>query len=294
MQKVSLISSNFKHYLPASLVTKRNAPVRILLIGAGGNGGPMLTGLARMNHALRALGHVGLHLVVMDKDTVGAENVGRQLFSQSDIGRAKSECLVTRINHFFGLKWKALPVEFEKIHANELAEEGVDIVITAVDNVPTRELVHWAVKKQAIYYLDMGNTKKAGQCILGTGDYIPQPKNLRDCIGHLPTIIDLYPNLRKEEGKSYQGPSCGIREALERQDLFINTAVSTFALGLLWDAFRNGFLTQHGVFLNLESKRTSPLLINPTLWQQMGWTPTQRRLKQPKAKTTKSTARKAA
>ncbi|MFI5294347.1 MAG: PRTRC system ThiF family protein [Thermodesulfovibrionales bacterium] len=293
MQKVSPISSNFKHYLPADLVTSGNEAVEILLIGVGGNGGPMITGLARMDFALRALGHGGLNLRVMDKDIVGPENVGRQLFSPSDISRNKAECLVTRVNHFFGLRWKALPFDFEKHHVDEISKKGVDIVITAVDNVAARELVHKAVKNEPIYHLDMGNTKNVGQCILGTGDYIKQPKNLGDCIGHLPTVIDLYPNLRKEEAKSYQGPSCGIREAIERQDLLINTVVSTFALTLLWDAFRNGFLTQHGVFINLQTKRTSPLVINPAVWKGMGWDPAQC-LTQRKSKPKKMPARKAA
>jgi hypothetical protein len=59
--------------------------------------------------------------------------------------------------------------------------------------------------------------------------------------------------------------------ALEKQDLFINTAVTTYALSMLWEAFRNGYLTHHGVFLNLDTKRASPMPINPLAWQRTGW-----------------------
>lgn len=51
------------------------------------------------------------------------------------------------------------------------------------------------------------------------------------------------------------------RTALERQDLFINQTIATFALQLLWSFIRNGGLDIHGYFINLESGRVSPLPI---------------------------------
>ncbi len=89
------------HYIYPSIVSARG-PVDIALIGAGGTGSQVLSGLARMNQALKALGSPGLHLRVFDGDSVSASNVGRQLFSPSDIGKKKAVVLVTRLNMFFG------------------------------------------------------------------------------------------------------------------------------------------------------------------------------------------------
>ena len=65
---------------------------------AGGTGSQVATNLARMDMALRALGHPGLHVTVFDPDTVSEANIGRQLFSESEIGLNKAVALVTRIN----------------------------------------------------------------------------------------------------------------------------------------------------------------------------------------------------
>ena len=82
-------------------------PVTVNIIGAGGTGSQVLTGMARLDVTLRALGHPGLFVTVYDPDIVTDANIGRQLFGPSDLGLNKSQCLVTRINNFFGNDWKA-------------------------------------------------------------------------------------------------------------------------------------------------------------------------------------------
>lgn len=82
-------------------------PVTVFVIGAGGTGSQVITNLARMSMALRALGHPGLHVTVFDPDTVSTANIGRQLFSETELGLNKATALVTRINHFFGYSWSA-------------------------------------------------------------------------------------------------------------------------------------------------------------------------------------------
>lgn len=82
-------------------------PVTVFVIGAGGTGSQVITNLARMSMALRALGHPGLHVTVFDPDTVSTANIGRQLFSETELGLNKATALVTRINYFFGYSWSA-------------------------------------------------------------------------------------------------------------------------------------------------------------------------------------------
>ena len=96
------------HYIDSYLINPQH-PVTVNVIGAGGTGSQVLTCLARLDTALRGLGHPGLFVTVYDPDTVTEDNIGRQLFSPSDTGLNKAQCLVTRVNNFFGNGWRAVP-----------------------------------------------------------------------------------------------------------------------------------------------------------------------------------------
>lgn len=89
------------HFTDRYLLNPRH-PVTVFVIGAGGTGSQVITNLARMSMALQALGHPGLHVTVFDPDTVSQSNIGRQLFSETELGLNKAVSLVTRINRFFG------------------------------------------------------------------------------------------------------------------------------------------------------------------------------------------------
>ena len=90
-----------EHRINPSLLRGR---VRIHLVGAGGNGAQMAHCLARLDIALRALGHpAGLHVTAYDADRVSEANVGRQVYSVSDIGQNKAVLTVHRLNQFYGL-----------------------------------------------------------------------------------------------------------------------------------------------------------------------------------------------
>ena len=94
------------HYTDSYLINPQH-PVTVNLIGAGGTGSQVLTCLARLDITLRGLGHPGLFVTLYDPDIVTESNIGRQLFSISDVGLNKAQCLITRINNFFGNDWKA-------------------------------------------------------------------------------------------------------------------------------------------------------------------------------------------
>lgn len=87
------------HYTDRYLLNPHH-PVTVFIIGAGGTGSQVATNLARMSIALQALGHPGLHVTVFDPDTVTEANIGRQLFSESELGLNKAVALVTRITAF--------------------------------------------------------------------------------------------------------------------------------------------------------------------------------------------------
>ena len=76
------------HFTDRYLLNPRH-PVTVFVIGAGGTGSQVITNLARMSMALQALGHPGLHVTVFDPDTVSQANIGRQLFSETELGLNK-------------------------------------------------------------------------------------------------------------------------------------------------------------------------------------------------------------
>ena len=55
------------------------------------------------------------------------------------------------------------------------------------------------------------------------------------------------------------GPSCSLAEALERQDLFINSMLAQIGCEILWKMFREGRTLYRGAYLNLETLRVNPI-----------------------------------
>lgn len=60
-----------------------------------------------------------------------------------------------------------------------------------------------------------------------------------------------------------------LADALEKQHLFVNQAVTTAALQILWQLFRTGAIDWHGAFINLKTGRTVPLPVDPDAWARM-------------------------
>ena len=106
---------------------------RILVIGAGGLGSPVLLYLAAAG-----VGTLGL----VDHDIVSRSNLQRQvLFGTDDIGAGKVERggdLLARLNPHVRLERHA--VRFEAGNARDLVS-GYDVVVDGSDNWPTRYLV---------------------------------------------------------------------------------------------------------------------------------------------------------
>ncbi|CAN7607899.1 PRTRC system ThiF family protein [Caballeronia sp. LjRoot34] len=238
------------HITPAHFLDRR---VNIALIGCGGNGSQMLTGLARLNHALTALGHPGLHVTAFDGDTVSEANIGRQMFSPADVGQYKSVVLVHRLNAFFGLDWTA-----RASHATtqEMIHVGAGIAIMCVDSAAARAKLARALHQTSGYLMDLGNRASDGQVVFGTA------RDVEGTGAQLRWPYDVLPELVDEWAPEDDTPSCGLAEALERQELFINQAIVTPALGILWEFFRHGRLSWCGAFVNLKTGHVRPLPVD--------------------------------
>jgi len=258
------------HIVQKELLQPYN-PVTINLIGAGGTGSQLLTALARMNHALTALGHAGLFVRVFDNDQVDIANLGRQLFTTAELGQYKSVALINRINRFFGTNWKAETTRYDKQSLKDRDLASAIITISCVDTVTARyeigEMLRYLTKNysgrnRVKYWMDFGNSRSSGQVILSTLEKIKQPASeLYRPVESLPLVTEEFKELLNTSEQDDNTPSCSLAEALTKQDLFINSALANCGASLLWQLFREGILFNRGFFLNLADFRTLPLKV---------------------------------
>lgn len=252
------------HFTAAELLNPVN-PIAICLIGAGGTGSQVLTGLSRMSYSLQALGHSGFQISLWDDDIITDANLGRQLFAPCELGLSKAAALITRTNRFFGTGWKAVEKPFTAQTAHRAA-----IYISCVDTADARFSIAEALKlikgnsqyaDMPQYWMDFGNAKHTGQVILSTIENIKQPDSeMYIPVENLPFITEEFSDLLQKSDTD-DTPSCSLAEALEKQDLFINGTLAQMGCSLLWQMLRNGCTEYRGVFLNLSSFKSLPLKI---------------------------------
>jgi PRTRC genetic system ThiF family protein len=245
--------------------------VRVLVVGCGGTGSAVVAGLPYLHQSLVAHGHPGgLHVTVVDGDTISPANCVRQPFARSEIGLNKAIVLVNRLNLFWGLKWEAVPVHLKPGMFISRSYSGDDlrahIVVGCVDTRAARATIRDAVGKWSTvsYLLDLGNEADTGQFILGE----PLNERNRRSTLRLRTAVELYPEITDPSLDNYGEPSCSAVEALERQSPFVNSTLAQHALALLARLFRYGEISYHGGFINLASGATSVLKIDPRWWKR--------------------------
>ena len=257
------------HFVDNVLLNPTN-PISVNLIGAGGTGSQVLTALARMSHALTELNHAGLSVRLWDDDVITEANLGRQLFAESELGLHKSVALINRTNRFFGTDWKAETQKFEKDYLNNLPENATaSIYISCVDSVKSRfeiaeilnelKIDKGYYRNQSKYWMDFGNSQFTGQVLLSTVGNIRQPNSEKfETVENLPFVTEEFGELLKQSEQD-DTPSCSLAEALEKQDLYINSVLAQMGSSLLWNLFRNGLTENRGFFLNLKNFHSQPI-----------------------------------
>ena len=213
------------------------------MVGAGGTGSVFLTHLCRISSAWTKLGGEAFEIEVFDPDTVSEANLARQVFCRADIGSHKAAVLAQRMKAFFGLEVGARPRAFEKEERDRFdvpRAVPTAVYVGCVDNLAARR----AIRDAKGYWLDIGNTDNAGQVILGGFG--------------LPNFFDLHPEMKRAKDKQNL-LSCSLAEALERQDLFINSTLAALAGQLLWQLMRKGGLNHHGYYVNLARGLVAPI-----------------------------------
>ncbi len=119
---------------------------RVLVVGAGGLGCPVLQYLAAIG-----IGKLG----IIDFDKVDEENLQRQvLYGLQDLGKLKSIIVKTRLQQFNPLvNYEIINIRMDRNNALNIIQQ-YDIVVDATDNYPTRYLINDAcviLKKPMVY-----------------------------------------------------------------------------------------------------------------------------------------------
>ncbi len=240
--------------------------VNVMVVGCGGNGSAIATGLPYLHQALLAYGHPGgLHVTLVDGDTISATNCIRQPFCRSEIGLPKSVVLANRLNLFWGLDWEGLP---EYLSSRLRFDEG-QIVIGCVDSSVARGAVReWTSGYSRVHYwLDLGNKSDGGQFVLG------EPLNSRNRRSsmRLRTVAEFFPEIADGQ-LSDDEPTCSAAEALERQEPFVNPTLANHALALLARLFRYGRISYQGEFVSLANTahvQPLPIPIDAVYWKRL-------------------------
>lgn len=263
---------------PLTLQLREYHRVYLSLVGCGGTGSHIASGLASLAASLRDRG-VEVEMHFYDGDVVEPKNVGRQLFAPSDIGRNKAEALSARINAAFGERVICHPNmltendELMKFRSIFQDAEALNIVIGCVDNHKARKVIHDHARQSRLWWLDCGNDEYSGQVCIGNQ---VSPTTLKGAAGlglisDLPAPSVIYPDLlenpkkQAERAQAKKDKSCAELVMEGKQGLMINRMVAAHALAML-DAFFRGDLKYFALAFDAVWGGASPLIIDvPTL-----------------------------
>lgn len=262
-----------------TLQLPRYKHVWLTLVGCGGTGSHLVTGLAALMGELTARG-IESALTLIDGDVVEAKNVGRQLFTAGDIGKHKSLVLANRLMQSFGrpVLHRHTPIDERDIKDTFAAidRHTLNIVIGAVDNPQARSIIARAVEHQAgdLWWLDCGNERHSGQVCIGNAAGAKQMQGAAELgiITRLPAPHLVYPDLVavQKAKKIKAGASCAELTAAGEQGLMINRLVAAHALTML-DSFLRGDLKYFALAFDAVWGGASPLVIDaPTLSRVCG------------------------
>lgn len=254
------------------LDVQASIPKLWVVVGCGGNGAYLIPNLLRQisiqNKRLELAGTQSHKVVLIDADIVEEKNLTRQNFVRTDVGRNKAEVMATRYGRAFGLEIDFIPEYIETSEqligiVNRYKKGNVHspVFIGAVDNNKTRVLINGAfVHFQQSFWIDAGNEEWGGQVVCGFNYHNQAPTKGRKepHLFHLPSVIELYPEVGNAQDKLPTELSCAEHAVSSPQNIFTNMTASNLLMGfantILTAQVRDGVgLKQHSVAFNSET-----------------------------------------
>ena len=233
------------------------APVKIIVIGAGGTGGYVIPHLYRLAYSA----YRNIRIIICDGDVVEKKNLIRQNFIAQDIGQNKAKVIAERYSAAFGIECEYIPdfIESEEkmrelttpdffARPHSGVPEGQKVILLGcVDNNKSRQLCHKMFKEQKdLIYIDSGNEEYIGQIVCGIKQ---NGRTIQKSIG------TLYPDVLKEEDKFPSELSCAERAVSAPQTVTANIMASTAMLCFVYDLLMSGELNTK--YVTFSSKQVS-------------------------------------
>jgi PRTRC genetic system ThiF family protein len=212
--------------------------INITMVGCGGTGSHLASGLVSIMQALIAKGK-RVRMCFFDGDIVEEKNVGRQLFSPGDIGQNKACVLAERLSRAFNVV-----IDYSERHINQRDDfmwswDSMNVVVGCVDNPAARAVIANAMERAAanLWWLDCGNDRHSGQVALGN---LVRPARMTNHIAlnmtsYLPAPSVVYPSLLETPKATKRKLSCAELTALGEQGLMVNRMVASWAGAMLHD-----------------------------------------------------------
>lgn len=248
----------------------KTAPVKVVIIGAGGTGGYVIPHLYRIGFAANRQ----IRIIVCDGDVVESRNLIRQNFVEQDIGRNKAQVLAERYSAAFGIECEYIPhfvengeellrltePDFYQNRWQGIPETQRVILLGCVDNNKSRKMCHAVfVKQKDLIYIDSGNGEHTGQVVCGVrqnGRTTYKP------------VCSLYPDMLGDEDKFPSELSCAERTVSAPQSVTANLTAATAVVSFLYDLLICGELkTRYVTFssrqINMRAEMVKPRKRNP-------------------------------
>lgn len=243
----------------------KTAPVKVIIIGAGGTGGYVIPHLYRIGFAAER----SMRILVCDGDVVEEKNLIRQNFVEQDVGRNKAQVLAERYSAAFGIECEYIPrfveseeelfqltvPDFFKSSYRGIPETQRVILLGCVDNNKSRKLCHAVfAKRKDLVYIDSGNGEHTGQVVCGVrqnGRTTYKP------------VCSLYPDILGDEDKFPSELSCAERTISAPQSVTANLTAATAVVSFLYDLLICGDLkTRYVTFssrqINIRAEMVKP------------------------------------
>lgn len=234
-----------------------HSEIDLIVVGAGGTGGYVL------QHIARLLAHhrwgQSVRCIAIDGDIVEEKNVGRQLFSNAEIGRNKAQTLTHRFNRALGLSMAAIPEMATIEMLSELCRyknDRVAIVVGCVDTTAARAIIHQSLVGKTLW-IDSGNADTSGQVVIGSARHKSDMQGvLGPFCSALPAPSLLYPDLIKPVPQlqpTDDQRNCALDLVENVQSMMINSAMAMIVSEYLSTLLTKRGITRYETSIDLET-----------------------------------------
>lgn len=241
---------------------RKDTPVKIIVLGAGGTGGFVVQHLYQMVQVLQC----PVRIILCDGDLVEEKNLIRQAFLPQDIRKNKARVLAERYAAAYGMACEYQPayVETEKalltlVEPDQIPDyihEQQVILLGCVDNNKTRQLCDRVFyQMDNLIYIDSGNGASTGQVVCGIR------RNGRTLF---PPVCKQYPDMLEETDRLPSELSCSERAQSAPQSIAANITASTKVLEFLYNILVVGDLTtKHVCFSTRSMSAYAEVVVKP-------------------------------